>query len=178
MRLHVVGKPRLAKDGEDWVLVLERTLEHPREEVWAALTEAGEIPKWGPFAPDRDLTAAGTVRLAHINMPEAEEMQGEVLEAASPHLLVFRWGSDILRWELSDGGDGNTVLVLRHRFADREQAPSYAAGWHLCLEGLAGTLAGKEMPSMVGHNAYQYGYQELYDRYAAYLFEDEGGDAE
>jgi hypothetical protein len=110
-------------------------------------------------------------------MPEAEEMRGEVLEVQAPQLLVFKWGPDILRWELSDGGD-QTVLVLRHRFADRQQAPSYAAGWHLCLDGLSGTLAGKEMPSMVGHNAMKYGYQELYDRYAAQLFKNEGGKAE
>jgi len=66
-------------------------------------------------------------------------------------LLVFRWGDDILRWELSGDGD-KSFLVQRHRFADRLQAPSYAAGWHLCLDGLAGTLAGEKMPSMVGHN--------------------------
>ncbi|WP_090793334.1 SRPBCC domain-containing protein [Paenibacillus sp. GP183] len=91
-------------------------------------------------------------------------MQGYVLEVNAPHLLVFRWGADILRWELNGDGD-MTVLVLRHRFADRQQAPSYAAGWHLCLEGLSGILNGKKMPSMAGHNAVKYGWKELYARY-------------
>jgi hypothetical protein len=98
-------------------------------------------------------------------MPEEDEKQGYVLEVNPPYLLVFRWGDDILRWELSDDGD-KTILVLRHRFADRNQAPSYAAGWHLCLDGLVGTLAGKKMPSMVGHHAIKYGWRELYERYS------------
>ncbi|KIL37812.1 hypothetical protein SD70_30520 [Gordoniibacillus kamchatkensis] len=168
MNSNVSANPRLMQEDGDWVLVLERMLEHPREEVWAALTEAGQIPSWGPFTTDRDLTATGPVRLAHINMPEEDVKQGYVLEVSAPHLLVFRWGTDILRWELHGEGD-NTVLVLRHRFADRKQAPSYAAGWHLCLDGLIGVLAGKDMPSMVGHNAMKYGWNELYAKYAEQL---------
>ncbi|GMA64386.1 hypothetical protein [Alicyclobacillus fastidiosus] len=83
----------------------------------------------------------------------------------APRLLVLRWGDDILRWELSGDGE-RTVLVLRHRFADRKEAPSYAAGWHLCLDGLAGALTGEKMPSMVGHNAMKHGWRELYEQYA------------
>jgi uncharacterized protein YndB with AHSA1/START domain len=165
---HVSGNPHLIKDDGDWVLVLERILEHSREEVWAILTQAQHIPSWGPFTTDRDLTTTGPVRLAHIDMPEAEERQGYVLEVKVPQLLVFRWGADILRWELNGDGD-KTFLVLRHRFADRQQAPSYAAGWHLCLDGLAGTLTGEKMPSMAGHNAVKYGWRELYVRYAEQL---------
>ncbi|MFD1955632.1 hypothetical protein ACFSL6_16070 [Paenibacillus thailandensis] len=71
-------------------------------------------------------------------------------------------------WELNGDGE-KTILVLRHRFADRKQAPSYAAGWHLCFDGLVGTLAGKRMPSMVGHNAYNHGWRELYEQYAEKL---------
>lgn len=160
--------PRLIREEDDWVLVLERVLQHPREEVWAALTEADQIPGWGPFEPDRNLTTSGAVRLTFINVPESEPMQGEVLEADAPRLLVFRWGDDVLRWELESEGD-KTVLVLRHRFADRQQAPSYAAGWHLCLDGLAGILAGEKMPSMAGYNAMKYGWNELHTQYAKQL---------
>ncbi len=168
MSSHILDNLRLTEDDSDWVLVLERILEHPREEVWAALTQAEQIPSWGPFTTDRDLTTIGAVQLAHVDMPEADERQGYVLEVNAPHLLVFRWGADILRWELSCDGD-KTSLILRHRFADRQQAPSYAAGWHLCLDGLAGTLTGEKMPSMAGHNAMKYGWEELYAQYAELL---------
>ncbi|UOF90613.1 SRPBCC family protein [Fodinisporobacter ferrooxydans] len=168
MNTHELEHVQLTGEDGEWILVLERILEHPREEVWAALTGSEQIPSWGPFQPDRDLTSTGAVRLKHIDMPEADEVHGYVLEVDAPHLLVYRWGTDILRWELNEVGD-KTTLVLRHRFADRKQAPSYAAGWHLCLKGLAGILAGKQMPSMVGHNAMKYGWNELYKRYAEQL---------
>lgn len=168
MNVNDSGNPQLGRDGDDWVLVLTRTLEHSLAEVWSALTDAEQLPAWAPFKTDRDLTAVGAVRLEHIDMPEEDIKQGSVLEVNAPHLLVFRWGDDILRWELSDNGE-RTTLILYHRFADRKQAPSYAAGWHLCLDGLIGLLAGKRIPSMAGHNAYNYGYNELYAQYAKQL---------
>jgi uncharacterized protein YndB with AHSA1/START domain len=168
MNSDAIANSRLVQDGGDWVLVVERVLDHPNDKVWAALTEAEQIPSWGPFTTDRDLTAPGPVTIVHIGMPDAEEMQAEVLEVNAPHLLVFRWGPDILRWELTDAGE-RTALVLRHRFVDRQQAPSYAAGWHLCLDGLTGALAGEAMPSMVGQNAVNYGWRELYAQYAEAL---------
>lgn len=159
---------RLIPEDGDWVLVFERVLEHPRTEVWAALTQSGRVIAWGPFAPDRDLTAPGAVRLTPVNMPGAEAVEGFVFNVDAPCLLVMRWGADILRWELIADGD-RTVLILHHRFADRRETPSYAAGWHLCLEGLTGALAGKELPSMAGQNAAKYGWRELYARYAEQL---------
>lgn len=151
-------------DSNDWELILTRTLDHPCEEVWTALTRADELVHWGPFKPDRDLTDVGPVRLTHMNNPQEDVKQGFVLEVQPPHLLVFRWGVDILRWELEEVGN-TTRLTLRHRFSDRRLAPSYAAGWHLCLKGLTGTLAGAAVPSMVGSNAAKYGYKELYREY-------------
>lgn len=165
MSSHVSTNPRLTQDNDDSVLMMERILTHSLDEVWSALTQAEQIPNWGPFTTDRDLTTTGSVRLVHRDVPEADELEGAVLEVNAPHLLVFQWGADSLRWELSNDA-GNTLLILRHRFKNREQAPSYAAGWHLCLDGLVGTLNGEKMPSMVGHNAIKYGWQELYTQYA------------
>ncbi|WP_165822546.1 SRPBCC family protein [Paenibacillus montanisoli] len=162
--------PALARMDGEWVLILQRTLEHPIENVWAALTESEQLPAWGPFAVDRDLTSTGPVALSHVNHAEENESrQGEVLTVQAPHLLIFKWGSDILRWELSSN-EGKTVLILRHRFTDYAMASSMAAGWTLCLKGLTGILEGRQMPSMAGSNAYLYGWQELNDKYKI-LFE-------
>lgn len=168
MDAHVLLNTALTKNSDDWVLVLKQTLNHPREDVWSALTRADQISSWGPFSTAKDLTTLGKVRLKLINMPEADEMQGEVLEVDAPQLLVFQWGSDILRWELS-ADEGKTLLVLKHHYSDRNQAPSYAAGWHLCLDGLAKTLKGENFPSMTGHEAEKYGWRELYGLYAEQL---------
>lgn len=164
--------PLLTRSDEEWILVLERTLQHPIEDVWAALTESEQLPAWGPFATDRDLVSTGPVSLSHVNYSEENvNRQGDVLTVEAPHLLIFKWGKDILRWELSSSDD-NTILILRHRFNEYEMAPSLAAGWTLCLKGLTGILAGKQMPSMAGSNAVLYGWQELHDRYKKF-FESE-----
>lgn len=164
MSSNITETSRLTQDDGNWVLIVDRVLSHSVEDVWAALTKADQIPSWGPFKPDRDLTTVGPVKLAHIDMPEAEERPGYVLEVSAPHLLMLHWGPDILRWELKQDGD-KTNLVLRHSFMDSTMAPSYAAGWNLCLKGLTGTLAGEKMPCMAGHNAIKHGWQELYDQY-------------
>lgn len=39
--------PILTRSDEEWVLILERTLKHPIEDVWAALTESDQLPAWG-----------------------------------------------------------------------------------------------------------------------------------
>jgi uncharacterized protein YndB with AHSA1/START domain len=153
--------PILTRSEEEWVLILERTLKHPIEDVWAALTESGQLPAWGPFATDRDLVSTGPVVLSHVN-------HREVLAVEAPRLLIFKWGNDILRWELSSS-DHNTLLILRHRFTEYEMAPSLAAGWTLCLKGLTGILEGKQMPSMAGSNAVLYGWQGLHDKYKKFF---------
>lgn len=168
MNTHELEHVQLTREDGEWVLALDRVLEHSLGKVWAALVESTQIQVWGPFKPDRDLNSTGKVRLEPIDMPEATALDGCVLEVNAPCLLVYRWGTDILRWELNEVAD-KTSLVLRHRFADRKQAPSYAAGWHLCLKGLEGTLAGEQMPSMVGHNAMKYGWNELHAKYAHQL---------
>jgi uncharacterized protein YndB with AHSA1/START domain len=161
--------PILTRSEEEWELILERTLKHPIEDVWAALTESGQLLAWGPFATDRDLVSTGPVVLSHVNNSEENvKRQGEVLAVEAPRLLIFKWGKDILRWELSSS-DHNTLLILRHRFTEYEMAPSLAAGWTLCLKGLTGILEGKQMPSMAGSNAVLYGWQGLHDKYKKFF---------
>lgn len=155
---------QLNRQGDEWELIVRRQLDHPCEEVWNALTQSDELAKWGPFRPSRNLTEVGAVQLTHMNNPQEDARQGFVLALNPPNLLIFQWGDDILRWELQQDGQ-STQLTLFHKFSDRRMAPSYAAGWHLCLRGLTGTLAGKNMPLMVGSEVVHYGFRELYAAY-------------
>ena len=120
------------------------------------------------FSSSRDLVSAGPVTLTDLGLAEPSESEAIVQEAVSPRLLVLDWGTNTLRWELVAAGTG-TQLILRHWFAGREQAPSYAAGWHLCLLALAACLNGRPLPSMVGENALDHGYHDLHDGYATLL---------
>ena len=158
----------LVTDGAAWTLVLERTLPHSPSLVWAALTEVGQHIAWAPFIADRDLTSPGPVGLTDRDVAEPRTVEGRVQVADAPQLLVVDWGDDVLRWELDDDPSG-TRLTLRHRFADRGQAPSYAAGWHLCIDALDAALSGTPMESVVGDSAMAHGWPELNERYTKQL---------
>ncbi|UCM90963.1 SRPBCC domain-containing protein [Streptomyces marincola] len=150
-----------AADGR-WSLSLDREFAHPVADVWAALTEARQVPRWAPFIPSRDLDAPGPVDLPE--RPGEAPARGEVRVVEPPRLLVLDWDEDELRFELTPTGRG-TLLRFVHTFADRPQAASYAAGWHLCLAALTGLLDGLDLPRVVGAEAREHGWEPLHAEY-------------
>jgi uncharacterized protein YndB with AHSA1/START domain len=125
------------------LLRFERTLRHPPERVWRALTEAGEMASWHPTPFDLDPAARTVSYRPEGDLPDMPD--GEVTEYDPPRVLAHRWGDDQLRWELTPHDDG-CVLVLTHTFDDRFKAARDATGWHLCLEALAASLDGSTTP--------------------------------
>ncbi|WP_030686654.1 SRPBCC domain-containing protein [Streptomyces sp. NRRL B-1347] len=113
-----------APDGRS-VLRMERRVGHPPERVWAALTRPEHLKHWFPSEPP-----------------------GEVTDAEAPRLFAFAWGGGHLRWEVApDPGTGGALLTLTHTFDDRFGAPSFGAGWHLCVSALGEHLDGVAEPA-------------------------------
>jgi uncharacterized protein YndB with AHSA1/START domain len=125
-------------------LRFERALRHPPERVWSALTEVDEQFAWHPTPARFEPRIGGAVEWDPEGYVE-DMASGEVTDYDPPRLLGYTWAvdrtrePDHLRWELRPHDDG-CLLVLVHSFGDRLRAPSYGAGWHLCLESLAGWL--------------------------------------
>ncbi|MEV8503211.1 SRPBCC family protein [Actinoplanes sp. NPDC051475] len=147
-------------DDGRWALVFVRDLRHPPEQVWAALTDPERLDRWAPFAAAHDLSRPGDVTLTMVDGPNRTESPATVLRAEAPVLLEYTWGEDLLRWELERTADG-TRLTLRHLFADRDGAPMFAAGWHLCAAVLARLLDGDPVGVIRGRDAMAYGWDEL-----------------
>jgi uncharacterized protein YndB with AHSA1/START domain len=129
-------------DGGRWQLRFERTLPHPPEKVWRALTEPEHLEHWFPTTIEGERAAGAPLRFSFRN-DEAPAFEGEMLRYEPPSVLELRWGEDVLRLELRPEGDG-TVLTLLDTLDDRGKGARDAAGWHVCLDNLAAHLRGEE----------------------------------
>jgi uncharacterized protein YndB with AHSA1/START domain len=121
-------------------LRFERSLTHPPEQGWRALTIHSELLHWHPTPFEFEPEVGGRVRF--LPTPGAPEIpEGRVLAYDAPRRLAYTWGEDELRWELRPAPEG-CLLSLTHLFDDRFKAARDGAGWHLCLESLVHCLEG------------------------------------
>ena len=155
----------IRKTGDTWTLVLVRTLRHPPARVWQALTDPAELREWAPFDVDRNLGAVGTAKLTTVGAPTLHITEGDITRADAPSLLEFTWGGNEMRWELEPVATG-TRLTLWHNI-NRHFIAMGAAGWHICLDVLAGLLDDRPIGRIVGADAMQFGgWQQLHAEYA------------
>jgi len=93
----------------------EIELDAPREEVWAALTEAERLEEWFANVVELDARPGGD---AVFRWENGEERRGVVEELEEERRLALRWDDDgLLEVELADA-DAGTVLVVRESSPD------------------------------------------------------------
>jgi uncharacterized protein YndB with AHSA1/START domain len=143
------------------VLNFERSLAHPVERVWAALTEPGELAGWLAEA-DLDLVEGGSIVLRwqnHVTEEDAERygielpedysgppvIHGTITRLDPPRLVEWDTeGHGLLRWELRAQGDGCVLTFTNTLPPDADfPIPQSLAGWHGHLELLEDALAGR-----------------------------------
>ena len=130
------------RDGENVTLRYVRELKHPPQKVWAALTESQHLRAWMPIdlVGERVVGAKLTARfwpdfVAKYGIDQPD-LPAEILVWSPPNTLEWRWGEDILRFELTVSPVG-TRLVFTTKLDTRE-VPGHktGAGYHLCLKCL------------------------------------------
>lgn len=139
-------------------LILQRTFETPREQIFRAWTDAEELKKW--FGPQGmactnavvDLRPGGRYRLS-ILKPDGETVHvgGVFQEIQPPEKIVYTW-----EWENGDSADmgetlvtlnfhnagGSTELTLTHeRFPNEEYRDHHGWGWNSCFDSMTEYLA-------------------------------------
>src|SRR3954452_6559997 len=135
---------QLEQAGDRWEVRFTRTLPHPPEKVWRALTEPEHLKAWFPSTIDGERTAGAKLAF-HFEQPEVDAMDGEMLVYEPPSKLEFMWGEDMLTFTLEPDG-GGTVLTLVDTIVELGKAARDAAGWHEKLDVLAAHLDGNEPP--------------------------------
>ena len=151
-------------NGEQWALVLVRTLSHAPPKVWKALTDPEQLRQWAPFDASRNLGTVGTATLTTVGTPSPMVSESRITRADAPHLLEFSWGGQEIRWKLEPQGKG-TRLTLWHNI-DRRFIAMGAAGWHVCLDVMDRSLAGQPIGRLVAGDALQHpGWQRLHAEY-------------
>jgi uncharacterized protein YndB with AHSA1/START domain len=128
--------------GGRCTLRFERTLPHPPERVWRALTEPEHLAAWFPSEIRGERRAGARLDFVFEHDPD-HPIAGEVLVFEPPRALAYRWGDDVLRFDLDDTGDGGTLLRFLNTFDELGKAARDAAGWHVCLDALGRHLAGE-----------------------------------
>jgi uncharacterized protein YndB with AHSA1/START domain len=149
-----MNQATLITDGSRPAVRLERRLPDPPDVVWRAVTERDQLRTWFPC----DVVVEGGrwqtgVAITFRFPPEVIDMtlSGRVLEVDEGRLLVFTWGEETLRFELSPDGAGTRFVLIDELPAS--QAARNAAGWDECLDRLAG-VSGEDP-----------GWQSRFDRY-------------
>lgn len=143
-------------------LVITRTLDAPREQVWAALTDPGWLARWyspagfsvAPGSVTVDARAGGHQRLtlvadsdpastAELQTTFTEVVPGERLTAegeyADPELGQVLVST---RTELADAAGGGTELVVRQSPVDDRALDSAKDNWDGTLAKLDALFAG------------------------------------
>ena len=124
----------------DHRLTFTRTLAHPPEKVWRAITEPEHLAAWFPCDIEGERAAGAKLRFV-FREAEGPTMDGEMLAFDPPRLLEMRWADDTFRIELRPDG-GGTVLTFVQVFPELGKAARDASGWDLCLDVLVAHLDG------------------------------------
>jgi uncharacterized protein YndB with AHSA1/START domain len=128
------------QDGR-WQLRFTRTLRHPIERVWRAVTEPEHLAFWFPSTIEGERAPGAPLRFTFPGDP-VEPIEGQMLAYEPPSLIEMRWGTDILRIELHPTAQG-TELILLDVLDDVGKAVRDGAGWHTCLDALDAALRGE-----------------------------------
>lgn len=138
---------RVLRDEEGVRLEFVRSHPQPVAEVWAALTEPGQVARWfGTWTGD---PASGTVQLRMSEDEDATPQTVMILACEPPSRLVVDLVSPDGPWRLTvslAARDGGTELVFTHRLAPPYDASNIGPGWHYYLDRLGAVVSVAGVP--------------------------------
>jgi uncharacterized protein YndB with AHSA1/START domain len=155
--LDTESKGKITVEEEYGTVKFERRLSHPREIVWKAITDQKEIFRWLPdYKGTFEGNKGGEIDL--VNTVSGSHVTGDILIWEPQRVFEHEWHispnqmfphgelESIIRWELKQERDSDTLLIVTHRRLTKSTALSLAPGWHAYLDRLEAILNNQVPP--------------------------------
>jgi uncharacterized protein YndB with AHSA1/START domain len=151
------SKGEVIIEGEYGTIKFERQLSHSREIVWKAITDQKEIFRWLPdYKGTFDGYNGGAIDL--VNTVSGSRVTGRVLVLDPRRVFehefhiapnqMFSHGEpeSVIRWELKQDGDSDTLITVTHSRLTKSTALLLAPGWHAYVDRLEAILNNQVPP--------------------------------
>ncbi|HTW35084.1 MAG TPA: SRPBCC domain-containing protein [Rhizomicrobium sp.] len=134
-------------------IVVERTMPHPPEKIWRALTQSPLIEAW-LMKNDFESKVGHRFTFRATPVPGWKGVTNcEVVTVEPPHRLVYRWGNGtesdtglktVVTWTLTPQSGGTHVRMEQSGFRPQDEAgyKGMGGGWPRVLERLEKVTGG------------------------------------
>ena len=126
--------------------------------VWKAITDPKEIFRWLPdYKGIFDGNSGSAIDL--VNTVSGSHVTGNILVYDLHRVFEYEWQispnpgrfphgepESVIRWELKQDGDSDTLLVVTHSRLTKSTALRLATGWHAYLDRLEAILNNQVPP--------------------------------
>lgn len=150
------SKGTVTIESEYATLRYERQLSHPRELVWKAITDPKELAGWFNTKAVIDGRSGGTIDF--VNTVSGFHTSGHILAWDPQCVFEHEWHiapnlslpdgepEAVIRWELKQDGDSNTLLTLTYSRLTKSTSLRFAPGTHAYLDRLEASLNNEVLP--------------------------------
>lgn len=160
---------KVSKEADGFKVVFERTLNHPIEKVWDAITNPEKLKIW--FTDfEMQLLANSPMKITFRDNTRTVTT-GKVLEVNKPNRFVWSWEEELAVWELTALSDKSCKLVFTYSKLPDHYAAGAPAGFHSLLERLESYLGGNNRIYPFGTEEFDPESVALKEDYAVKLYD-------
>ncbi|MFN8025941.1 MAG: SRPBCC family protein [Acidimicrobiia bacterium] len=156
--------------GDPPVLEFERTLHHPIDKVWHAVTSRDHLHAWFPCDVIGERRAGAEVQAPFWPEVTAKMgfddpgLTGRITVWEPPRVFEWLWSTDTIRFELTPRGDDTVLRLTVHVVDLTAGVVATAGGYHVCLDHLAQVLDTGDAPCVIDadHETLELAYSEAF----------------
>jgi uncharacterized protein YndB with AHSA1/START domain len=163
---HPLGQ--LERTDDATILRFERSLSHPPERVWRALTESDELRHWlpcdiiGPREEGAEVVVPFWDDVAEKHSIEDPVLTGRIVTWDPHRQFAWEWDDELLTFDLEPTPTGTALTLVVRLGAKSPGADQVLAGYHACLDQLVTLVDTGTAPAFIDidHTPYEALYAE------------------